>query len=259
MRDLGDVIADLSNARSDDAHLYSGLAPVYDFMYQRHFDYETQLAVVTETLPAGADAVVELGCGTGHLLGLLAEEYGTAVGVERSGRMARRARARTDAEVVLGDATRVGLDGRFDALVALGRVTGHFADDGAVDRFASNCDAALRPGGTLLFDYFPAERMEDDHRTAETFESEAYRVERRTHSTIPDPDGRLVETAFDYELFDRETGDSATVSETMRLRMFDAGEVRARLRNAGFAAVDIREEGADGWPLAVARRPERND
>lgn len=258
MRDLGDVIGDLTDERADDDRLYATLAPVYDFVYERHFDYDEQLAVVTEAVPADAERVLEVGCGTGRLLARLEREYESVVGVERSESMCGRARARTeDTRVIIGDATRHRVGATFDAVVSLGRVTGHVTDDGAASALLENCFAHLKPGGVLLFDYFPTERMEDNYETAETFESERYRVEREARSTIPEL-GRM-EAAFDYEMIDLTTGERATASETMTLRTFSADEVRELLADAGFAEVTIRPEAADGWPLAVASAPEGND
>lgn len=261
MSDLGDVLADLSSGDGADAHLYSTLAPVYDFIYERHFDYDRQCDLVDEAAP-DADSVLEVGCGTGRLLVRLAEEYETVVGLERSEAMAERAGVRTDdldVEIAVGDATRTRLDEAFDAVVSLGRVTGHFLEDAAAEQFAENCLAHLRPGGVLLFDYFPTERMEDDYESFDAFESEEYRVERTAHSSIPDDDSGRMETEFEYEITDRRTGESATVAEAMTLRTFTHDEVRELLADVSFAEVTIRPEAADGWPLAVARKPERND
>jgi SAM-dependent methyltransferase len=261
MRDLDDALADLSSDGSDeDAHLYSTLAPVYDFIYERHFDYGRQRELVDGAAP-DADSVLEVGCGTGRLLVRLAEEYETVVGLERSEAMAERASVRADdpgVDIVVGDATRTRLDEAFGAVVSLGRVTGHFLKDGAAERFAENCLAHLRPGGVLLFDYFSTERVGDDYESFDAFETEDYRVERTAHSSIPDDPDRM-ETEFEYEITDRRTGESATVSEAMTLRAFSHDGVRELLADAGFAEVTIRPEAADGWPLAVARRPERND
>lgn len=266
MRDLGNVLADLSSDGGEDAHLYSTLAPVYDFVYECHFDYDRQRELVAEAMAEGArtrtndaDSVLEVGSGTGHLLAELEARYGRVAGLERSEAMAERARTRTDhADIVVGDATSTQLDETFDAVAMLGRVTGHFIGDEA-ERAVENCLAHLRPGGVLLFDYFPTERLEDDYETFDAFESEAYRVERAAHSTISDDTPDRMETEFEYEIADRRTGERATVSETMTLRTFTHDDVRQLLADASFAEVTIRPEAADGWPLAVARRPERND
>jgi SAM-dependent methyltransferase len=266
MRDLGDVLADLSSDSGEDAHLYSTLAPVYDFIYERHFDYDRQCELVEEAMAErartrtdDADSVLEVGPGTGHLLAELETRYGRVAGLERSEAMAERAQTRTDhADVVVGDATSTELDETFDAVVMLGRVTGHFVEDGAAKRAVENCPGHLRPGGVLLFDYFSTERMEDDYEKVETFESEAYRVERAAHNTIPDDAPDRMETEFEYEITDRRTGERATASETMTLQMFTHDGVRELLADAGFAEVTIRPEAADGWPLALAEKPKRN-
>jgi SAM-dependent methyltransferase len=267
MRTLGDVLADLSSDGGEDAHLYSTLAPVYDFVYERHFDYDRQSELVEKVTAdlsgdrgENADSVLEIGPGTGHLLAELETRYGTVAGLEYSESMAERARTRTDeAEIVVGDATSTRLDERFDAVVMLGRVTGHFPGDGEAERAVENCLAHLRPGGVLLFDYFPTDRMADRYENTETFESEDYRVTAADATASSDADHDLVDAEFEYEITDRRTGESATTSETMFLRTFTHDEVRELLADAGFAEVAIRPEAADGWPLAVARRPERND
>lgn len=263
MRSLDDVIATLRSQDIEEGHMYSSLAPVYDFVYERHFDYDDQCRLVTDLAP-DAQRVLEVGCGTGRLLARLEQEYDTVVGLDLHESMAERARARTDdTSVVVGDATQDSLEATFDAVVALGRITGHTTIDEEVRGLFENVRAHLEPDGVALFDYFPTERMEDGKESNETFESERFRVRRQSRSTTSDHDSDTdpdrLDAEFTYELADRESGDTAKVTEEMSLRTFTAEEIRQRVRDAGFADVRIDLEGADGWPLVVARQTERND
>lgn len=77
---------------SNDHHLYSSLAPMYKFIYDRHFDYDEQLSIVREEVPEDAMAILEGGCGAGQLLALLDAEYEHVVGVDLNPEMAMVAR-----------------------------------------------------------------------------------------------------------------------------------------------------------------------
>lgn len=168
-----DVIARIRE--SDDHHLYSSLAPLYKFIYDRHFDYEDQLSIVQEVAPDGITSVLEVGCGTGQLLALLDDEYDHVVGVDRNEEMAALAREAVPASAVIaGDMKIVDLGTCFDAIVMLGRVFPHAQTDEDGIEMLQNCYAHLNPGGVIVFNTFDLRGIEDGHVREETFSSSDY-------------------------------------------------------------------------------------
>jgi ubiquinone/menaquinone biosynthesis C-methylase UbiE len=103
-----------------------------------------------EWLPPQAGDVLDLGCGTGSLALLAAEQGHRVIAVDLSRRMAGRAAAKlagTSARVVVGDAARppVG-EGRFDAVMAR-HVLWALPDPAAV---LARWARLLRSGGRLV-------------------------------------------------------------------------------------------------------------
>jgi len=111
-----------------------------------------------------ADAVLELGCGSGRLLSAVAARLrqGMAVGIDPSELMVRHARARNRRWIALGRAN-VGVghsgdlsayaDGRFDKVYGTHVV--YFWRE--PQRDLAEIRRVLRPGGRLLLGFFPAD------------------------------------------------------------------------------------------------------
>jgi SAM-dependent methyltransferase len=126
---------------------------------------ETVARVALELLELQpADAVLELGCGSGRLLSALAARLrsGFAVGVDPSELMVRHAQARNRHWIARGRAQvrsahsgDLGAfpDGRFDKV--LGAHVVYFWSDPRRD--LAEIRRVLRPGGALLLGFFPAE------------------------------------------------------------------------------------------------------
>ncbi len=240
---------------SDDHHLYGSLAPVYEFIYDRHFDYDAQFEVVREAVPETEASILEVGCGAGQLLSVLDTEYEHVVGVDLHDEMAAIARAAVPTvDVITGDMTTLELDDQFDAVVMLGRVFPHALTDEAATRLLANCRSHLTPGGRIVFNTFDQRGLEDGYVSEDTYTSNAFEVRRTLRSFVTDEaTGRW---GFDavYEITDRETDTTVTTEETMHLRAHTPADLETYISTVGFEDVSFVRE-ADISLRAVARNP----
>ena len=251
-RSLDDVIADISE--SDDHHLYSSLAPLYKFIYDRHFDYEEQFSIVQDTVPDGTPSILEVGSGTGQLLALLSDEYGHVVGVDLNEEMVAFTReAAPAAEVITADMETVGLGMCFDVIVMLGRVFPHARTDEEGIGLLQNCYAHLCPGGVIVFNTFDIRGIEDEHVTEETFLSSDYSVTRTTEGFVTDFEAGHWEFTAEYTITNRATGETAVTEETMHLRAHTPSELEFYLDSIGFEDISFIRE-ADFSLRAIASK-----
>lgn len=121
---------------------------------------EALLDTLSPFLPAGGP-VLDLACGSGRLLVVLARRYPEAVGLDLSSDLLRgAARQIPPGRLIRADMRDLPLvPGRFSAVFSLFTSFGYFddpAEDGAVLRAAA---ARLRPGGTFVLDFLNAPRV----------------------------------------------------------------------------------------------------
>ena len=254
-RSMAKVIAGIRE--SDDHHLYSSLAPLYKFIYDRHFDYEDQFSTVKEVVPNGTGSVLEVGCGTGQLLALLEDEYDRVVGVELNEEMAALAENEVStADVIVGDMKTVDIGMCFDAIIMLGRVFPHARTDEDGTELLRNCSAHLHPGGVIVFNTFDVRGLEDGHVSEEIFSSFDYCVTRTTKGFITDLEAGQWDFVAEYEITDRESGETVFTKETMQLRAHAPTDLESYFDAVGFEKVSLTRE-TDFSLRAVASKPAR--
>jgi SAM-dependent methyltransferase len=142
---------------SDPIPYYDALADSYDAdrfgnTYGRFVDAREQALLRDWLSDVPADAVVELGCGTGRMLAF------ARVGVDGSAPMLEQARRRhPDRTLVHGPVTATGLpDASFDAAVCF-HVLMHL-DEASVRAVFAEVARLVRTGGRFLFDIPSGER-----------------------------------------------------------------------------------------------------
>jgi SAM-dependent methyltransferase len=145
---------------------YDTVAADYDVRY-RHHDYAEILNALTAFLGAEpADAILEVGCGTGHWLSALRGRARLIAGADPSAEMLGRAKG-TGARLVRARAEALPWrDASFDRILCINALH-HFSDR---DAFFAESRRALRPGGAVfsvgldpharrdswwVYDYFP--------------------------------------------------------------------------------------------------------
>jgi SAM-dependent methyltransferase len=128
-----------------------GLAALYDTFcpWAEHGDSAFYLALVLS-----ANAVLDVGCGTGALLHHAREagHAGRLCGLDPAAAMLDVARQRSDIEWVLGDLGSVGWAQEFDLVVMTGHAFQVFVTDDELRRSLAAIRSALTAGGRFAFE-----------------------------------------------------------------------------------------------------------
>lgn len=233
------------------------------------------MSFVAERLPPDA-RVLEVGSGNGRLLIALAREGAIADGValEIASSRVDFARAWAADEGVAGvrfdvaDALTAELGTQLDAVLC---ITGAFAyfdamREGSASELLRRAHEALRPAGLLVLELYP--HPEYRHLLESTGTGEL-----RLWQELPAGDpwrlylSHLIYDAGRRMLTHRKTfvhRTSGEIDDTRRehLRLYDAGELGAELRSAGFADVETHGDWSGASPspndellIVRARRP----
>jgi len=135
----------------DRAFFDAGLAGLYDVLHpwgsRRDFDFYLPLVM-------DAEAVLDVGCGTGALLHGAREagHTGRLCGLDPADAMLDRARTRSDVEWVLGDLASVAWDREFDLVVMTGHVFQVLLGDDEVRGTLRAVRCALTDAGRFVFE-----------------------------------------------------------------------------------------------------------
>lgn len=179
-----------------------------------------------------AEAILDVGCGTGMLTATFGRPGRTVVGIDPSPTMLAYARRRADAarvQWIHGDSRDIP-PCSFDYAVMSGNVAQHVPDS-EWTRTLSDIRAALRTGGTLAF-----ESRNPAARAWESWTSD----ERSTRET---PHGPLVEWTeasatgpgrVELRAHNLFVHTNETVTETLMLAFRDRVDLEAQLEAAGF-------------------------
>jgi SAM-dependent methyltransferase len=187
-----------------------------------------------DALVLAADAVLDVGCGTGGMLHHARDSghTGRLVGLDPDEAALDRARRRTDIEWVTGVAAQARWDREFDLATMTGNAFQCLIGDDEVRASLAGIHAALREGGRFVF--------ETRHPQARAWEN----WHPGNASDVVDADGRTLRVAHHVESV---AGDVVTLTETTTwnegtgvrvdrasLRFLDVPALNAFLTEAGF-------------------------
>ena len=200
-------------------------------------------------LVMAAPRVLDVGCGTGELLGMArrAGHRGRLCGLDPAGAMLAQARRRADAEWVLGDLGAVSWAQEFDLVVMSGHAFQVLLGDDELRLALAAIRRGLVPGGRFAFETRnpPArtwERWTPEHPVEVTGPAGTFRME---HQVELPADGEFV--SFTTTFTSPDWAGPQTSRST--LRFLAAGPLAGFLAGAG---LDITEQYGDwdGQPLA---------
>jgi SAM-dependent methyltransferase len=144
----------------------AGLAALYDAFcpWERRRDFTFYLPFVMS-----AEAVLDVGCGTGALLHRVRESghSGWLCGLDPADGMLRQARRRSDIEWVLGDLGTVAWEQEFDLVVMTGHAFQVLLEDDEIRTSLAGLRSALVDGGRFVFETRNPMAREWEHWTPE--------------------------------------------------------------------------------------------
>ena len=217
-------------------------APWYDLLYEDK-DYVSETSFVEQQLldhGAKRGSLLDLGCGTGVHALEFARKGWTVTGIDISADMVQRAEKRLagttqKVQFRFGDVCDAGPERDFDAVVSLFHVASYQISRGHLEAMLATANAALKPGGILLFDYWygGAVLAQGVETRVKVVERPPLRVTRIAQSEHDETEATV---RVNYTLFCEDTA-SATikrVDEVHRLHYWFPFEIESALRATGF-------------------------
>lgn len=242
---------------------YTGFAQVYDtFMdnvpYEEWADYYKEILREHGIMDG---IVLDLGCGTGSMTELLAEQGYDMIGVDNSEEMLdlameKRAASGQDILYLLQDMRKFGLYGTVRAVISACDSVNYLTEPGDLVKVFSLVNNYLDPGGLFLFDFnteYKYRELLGDTTIAENREECSFIWEN-----YYDLQERINE--YDLTIFVREGELYRKFEETHFQRGYTVSEVADALREAGLELVALyddftREEpGEDSARVCVVAR-----
>lgn len=225
--------------------LYRQLAEYYFAIESNHRDIRDDTALITELLAGKADpSLLDLGCGTGEHLSLLARHGVRCTGLDSSAEMLKIARLRFPSGIEFTEKNMLGFDyfEAFNMAVSLFGSFNYMIDDQDVDRVFWNTWRALVPGGIGLFEIWnavPVRRIEkkDMDLVSKTSYGGAT-IERRRGFAIHGARGRtVVDVNYSYTI--TRGGAAETLRDRHVMRAFTIDEITAFITGNGFAIKNL--------------------
>ena len=236
------------------------LAALYDPLFgrERREDYRFYLPLIMS-----AEAVLDVGCGTGALLHWAREtgHTGRLVGLDPAEGMLDVARERSDIEWILGELSSVAWTGEFDLAVMTGHAFQVLVEDREIHSSLLAIHSALTSGGVFAFETRNPlarawEHWTPEHRTDFIdAHGAAVRIETQVETPVVGEVVRFTRT-YSCDEWDRPETSHST------LRFLDASTLGRFLTEAGFLIEEQfgdwdRSALTDASPeiITIARRP----
>ena len=231
---------------------YGKFAQVYD-LFMDNIDYESWAAYVEKHLKARGiedGLVLELGCGTGTMTGLLAQKGYDMIGVDNSPQMLQEAmekKGKQDILYLLQDMREFELYGTVRAVVSICDSMNYIMEHQDLVQVFRLVNNYLDPGGVFVFD------LNTEYKYRELLADNTFAEAREESSFIwdnfYDEETRINE--YDLTLFIREGELYRKYEETHFQKAYSLEEVRQAAEEAGMEFVAAYD--------ACTRNPVRED
>ncbi len=227
---------------------YTMLAAGYDVVME-HVDYDAWAEYVHGLLrrfAPGTRTILELGCGTGSLAGVLQSlgEY-EYLATDRSVEMLAVAEAKADfegsnVEFAVADFLDFSTDRSVDAVILLYDGINYVLEPDGIAQVFRGVRHSLKVGGLFIFDLStPANSVNNAGWFEDEGEADAFRFRR---SSVYDPDTRVHVTTLEMAI------ESESFREVHHERAYAVEDIRPLLEEAGFQVEAV----LDGFTMKAA-------
>ena len=217
---------------------------------------EKTLESLEDALASERDLVVDLGCGTGTLMELLAKEGFDCIGVDNSEAMLAKAMEKKEesgSEILylLQDMRELSLYSTVGTVVSVCDSLNYLLEDEELLQVFSLVNNYLYPRGVFIFDF------NTDYKYREVI-GDAVIAENRDDCSFIwenfyDPEEGINE--YDLTMFLRREGELfERVSETHFQRGYEAEQIEELLKKAGLEVVLLRDADTDGEVTETTER-----
>ncbi len=240
--------------------IFGAYSQYYDLLYQDK-DYAAEAAYVRaliERYHPSARSVLDLGCGTGRHVLLLAEGGYRMTGIDSSRDMLGAANARLALACAAsptrlassgaaptflhGDVRTVRVGQKFDVVLSLFHVMSYQTSNDDLKAALTTIKEHLLPGGVLIFDCWHGPTVLTEHATARTrhLENERIAVVRSAEPVLR-PNQNCVDVNYRLLITDKRSGHVEQLRETHVMRYLFSPEVELLLEGAGLELKDSAE------------------
>lgn len=230
----------------------------YDLLYQDK-DYESEANYIyglINRFNSKAEAILELGCGTGKHSKLLSEKAYKIQGIDISDTMLSQALKFQNENLCFekGDVRDYVIDKKFDAVISLFHVASYQTTNEDLKKYFETASKHLQKGGIFIFDtwYGPAVLNEKPENRVKNLENEYLKIQRKATPTMCHNEN-IVNVHYDVLITNRLTKDKSLIQENHKMRYLFKPELELMLNIAGFDLVHSeewlsgKEIGIDTW------------
>jgi SAM-dependent methyltransferase len=227
--------------------LYSDLAAVYDFMYQKIFDYEKEGHFYLSQLEAyHCKSIIEFGCGTGNLGQNLMNAGFEYYGVDISPAMVELAKKKIpEHKLSVGDIIDFRSESIFDAACFTGRSISYLIDDHSILQAFKTVSLHIKPRGIFIFDPIDGDLLFKNFDTEEKI-VEVFPYVRHARSKPLDHKKYTWEWTSEYYKLEGSTK-KLIGKDTATVRAFNTKTLEPILSLAGFEIIHIISKTSYIW------------
>lgn len=226
-------------SESSEGGLYNTLAVLYDYIYEKHYDYDVQFNVVKENVK-DSTSILEGACGTGRLIQRLQDEFETVIGIDLNNGVLDIARERNPTvNFYQDDITNLSITESVDCYCVLGNALVHLNGSTEFQNFTNEAFDVLSEEGCLIFDYMEKDEMIHGYSESATFEDENYKVERNIITTKESE--YIYYMSFAFDILQKHSEKTIKTGDTHLGRVYDKSYIRQKLRQTGFSKIRFKD------------------